>query len=145
MVDFDKRILNDRIKRPTSGALNWYTFFGRKRRFRRKSDQLKDGYVDHYRSKLFFFFVLILGLNILDVLLTMMILDHKEWEFNHIVQSVMNIHGDRFWIWKFAIVSVSLTLLCLHSKFRPVKQIIIGLSLIYLLMILYQLFVLLRL
>ncbi len=75
----------------------------------------------------------------------MMILDHKGWEFNHIVQSVMNINGDRFWIWKFAIVSVSLTLLCLHSKFRPVKQIIIGLSLIYLLMMFYQLFVLFRL
>ena len=106
---------------------------------------MKDGCVDRYSSKLFFFFVLILGLNILDVLLTMMILDHKGWEFNHIVQSVMNIYGDRFWIWKFAIVSVSLTLLCLHSKFRSVKQIIIGLSLIYLLMIFYQLFIFFRL
>ncbi len=75
----------------------------------------------------------------------MMILDHKGWEFNHIVHSVMNIYGNRFWIWKFAIVSVSLILLCLHSKFRPVKQIIIGLSLIYFLMILYQLFILFRL
>jgi hypothetical protein len=75
----------------------------------------------------------------------MMILDHKGWEFNPVVRSVMNIHGDRFWIWKFAIVSICLTLLCLHSKFKPVKQIIVGLSLIYLLTILYQLFILIRL
>jgi hypothetical protein len=75
----------------------------------------------------------------------MIILDHTGWEFNPVVKSVMNIYGDGFWIWKFAIVSISLVLLCLHSKFKPVKQIIIALSLIYLLTILYQIFVLLRL
>ena len=144
MVDLDERILNDRRKKPTP-ALSWYTFLGRRREFRRKSDQEKGGYVDCYSSNLFLFLVLILGLNILDVLFTMIILDNKGWELNPIVQSVMNIHGDRFWIWKFAIVSLSLTLLCLHSKFRPVKQIIVGLSLIYLLNILYQLFVLVHL
>ena len=144
MVDLDERILNDRRKKPTP-ALSWYTFLGRRKEFRRKSDQEKGGYVDRYSSKLFLFLVLILGLNILDVLFTMIILDNKGWELNPIVQSVMNIHGDRFWIWKFAIVSLSLTLLCLHSKFRPVKQIIVGLSLIYLLTILYQLLVLVHL
>ena len=144
MVDLDERILNDRRKKPTP-ALSWYTFLGRRKEFRIKSDQEKGGYVDRYSSKLFLFLVLILGLNILDVLFTMIILDNKGWELNPIVQSVMNIHGDRFWIWKFAIVSLSLTLLCLHSKFRPVKQIIVGLSLIYLLNILYQVFVLVHL
>ena len=144
MVDLDERIINDRRKKPTP-ALSWYTFLGRRREFRRKSDQEKGGYVDRYSSNLFLFLVLILGLNILDVLFTMIILDNKGWELNPIVQSVMNIHGDRFWIWKFAIVSLSLTLLCLHSKFRPVKQIIMGLSFIYLLTILYQLFVLVHL
>lgn len=144
MTETDKRTPQDRRKKPTP-ALSWYTFFGRRRRFRRKSDKEKGGYVDRYSSKLFFFLILLIGLNILDVLFTMMILDNKGWEFNPIVQSVMNIHGDRFWIWKFVIVSASLTLLCLHSKFRHVKQIIVGLSLIYLLTIAYQLFVLLRL
>jgi len=144
IVDFDKRVLNDRRKKPTP-ALSWYTFFGRRRGFRRKSDQLKGGYVDRYSSKLFLFLVLILGLNILDVLFTVMIIDQIGWEFNPIVRSVMELHGDRFWIWKFAVVSFSLSLLCLHSKFRPVKQIIVGLSLIYLFIILYQLFILVRL
>jgi len=144
IVDFDKRILNDRRKKPTP-ALSWYTFFGRRRGFRRKSDQLKGGYVDRYSPKLFFFLILMIGLNILDMLFTMMILDHKGWEFNPIVRSVMELRGDGFWIWKFAIVSFSLTLLCLHSKFRPIKNIIIGLSLIYFLTILYQIFILVRL
>jgi hypothetical protein len=144
LTEIDKRIINDRRKKPTA-ALSWYTFFGRRRGLRRRSDREKGGYVDRYSSKLFLFLVLILGLNILDILFTMIILDQKGWEFNPIVQSVMNIYGDRFWIWKFAIVSVSLTLLCLHSKFRPVKQIILGLSLIYLLIIIYQISILVRL
>jgi hypothetical protein len=144
MVDFDRRILNDRRKKPTS-ALSWYTFFGRRREFQRKSDQETDGYVDRYSSNLFLFLILIIGLNILDVLFTMMILDNKGWELNPIVQSVKGIYGDGFWIWKYAIVSFSLTILCLHSKFRPVKEIIIGLSLIYLLTIIYQIFILVRL
>ena len=141
MTEIDNRNLNDRRKKPTP-ALSWYTFFGRRRGFRRKSDKERGGYVDRYSSNLFLFLVLILGLNILDVIFTMMILDQKGWELNPVVQSVMDIHGDRFWIWKFTIVSTSLTLLCLHSKFRPVKQIIIALSLVYLLTIIYQIFVL---
>ena len=144
MTEFDRRIFTDRRKEQTP-ALGRYTFLGRRQGFRRRSDRDKGAYVDRYSSKLFFFLILIIGLNILDVLFTMIILDHKGWEFNPFVKSVMNMYGDRFWIWKFLIVSFSLALLCLHSKFKPVKQIIIGLSFVYLLTILYQIFVLLHL
>lgn len=81
----------------------------------------------------------------LDVLFTGMILDLKGWEVNPVVRSVIDAHGDRFWIWKFVIVSVSLILLCLHSKFKPVKTVIAALCSIYLLVILYQIFLLLHL
>jgi len=144
LTEFDRRIFTDRRKQQTP-ALGRHTLFGRRQGFRRRSDREKGGYVDLYSSKLFFFLVLIIGLNILDVLFTMIILDHKGWELNPVVKSVMNIYGDGFWIWKFAIVSFSLVLLCLHSKFKPVKQIIIALSSIYVLTILYQIFILLRL
>jgi len=141
LTEIDQRIRQDRRRQPTPG-LSRYTFFGRRRRFRRKSDQKNGGYVDRYSSKLFFFLILILGLNVLDVLLTVMILDSKGWEWNPIVRSVIEAHGDRFWIWKFSIVSVSLILLCLHSKFKPVRTIIVALCSIYLLVILYQVFLL---
>ena len=144
LAEIDKRTSQDRRKKPTLG-LSWYTFFGRRRRFRRKLDEEKGGYVDRYSSTLFFFLILLIGLNVLDVLFTMMILDGKGWELNPVVRSVMDTHGDRFWIWKFGVVSVSLTLLCLHSKFRHVTQIIVGLSLIYLLTIFYQVFILVHL
>jgi hypothetical protein len=140
----DRRNTNDRRKKQTS-ILSRYIFLGRREGFRRKSEKDKGGYVDRYNSKLFLFLVLILGLNILDILFTMIILDHQGWEYNPVVQSVMNLHGDRFWMWKFAIVSGSLALLCLHSKFGAVKEIIIGLSFIYLLIILYQISILLYL
>jgi hypothetical protein len=67
-----------------------------------------------------------------------MILESEGWEVNPIVHSAMEVHGDRFWIWKFAIVSVSLVLLCLHIKYRPVKTVILSAGIIYCAVVLYQ-------
>lgn len=139
MEGFERRIFSDRRKQPTPG-LSRYIFWGRRKDFRRKIDQEKGGYLDRYSSALFFFLVLIVGLNILDALLTIMILDLKGWELNPIVRSVMDLYGEKFWLWKFSIVSVSLVLLCLHSEFRRVKTVIIGTSFIYFLVVLYQVF-----
>ena len=132
----DRRISQDRRKQPTP-ALSRYTFFGRRRNFRR-GDCLKTIYIDRYSAFIFFFIVLILGLNVLDSLFTIMILDLSGIELNPVVRSIMDLYGHQFWIWKFAIVSFSLVLLCLHSKFRAVKGIIVSLSSIYLTVVLYQ-------
>jgi len=136
--ELDKRILKDRRVRPTP-LLSRFTFLGRRRAFRRKVDQQRGGYIDRYSSGLFFFLLLIVGLNILDALFTMMILDSGGWEVNPIVRSVIALHGDKFWVWKFAIVSVSLILLCLHSKFRFIKAVILAFSAIYAGIVLHQL------
>ena len=140
----NKRITKDRRKRPTPG-LSRYTFFGRRRTIRRKSDRQKGGYVDQYSSTLFFFLIAIVGLNLLDAFFTMMILDLKGWEANPAVRSVIGLYGTKFWIWKFSIVSVSLTLLCLHSRFRLVKEIIIAVGCLYVIVVAYQIFLLLHL
>ena len=81
---------------------------------------------------------LILGLNVLDALLTMMILGEGGWEMNPVVRSVIQLYGDRFWIWKFLTVSVPIILLCLHSKFRLVMPVLLGISVIYVTVILFQ-------
>jgi hypothetical protein len=137
----EKRFLRDRRKSSTP-ALSRYTFIGRRERMRRRNDGRGGGYVDRYRPALFFFIVLILGLNILDAIFTMAILDRQGWEANPIVESVINLHGDRFWIWKFLLVSLCLSLLCLHSGFRRVHWIIVSLSSIYLFVVVYQALVL---
>ncbi len=142
MRDPEKRTLKDRRKKPTPG-LSRHTFFGRRKTIRRTEERKTGGYVDRYSPAIFFLLVLVLGLNILDSFFTIMILDMKGWELNPVVRSVMDIHGDRFWIWKFGIVSTSLILLCLHSRFKWVKGILVIVTTIYFLVVLYQFLLLL--
>jgi hypothetical protein len=120
--------------------LNRYILFGQRKGLRRRIDQEKGGYVDRYSSGLFLILVLIIGLNVLDALITMMILELGGRELNPIVQSVMDLCGEKFWVWKFAIVSLSMVLLCLHSRFKPVLAVCIGSGFIYLAVLFYQIF-----
>ena len=133
----DRRTFQDRRKQPTP-ALSRHTFFGLRRTIRRETDCSKTVYIDRYSAFIFFFIVLTLGLNVLDSLFTIMILDLTGVELNPVVRSAIDLYGHQFWIWKFAIVSFSLVLLCLHSKFRAVQGIIVSLSSIYLTVVLYQ-------
>jgi hypothetical protein len=141
LPETDRRTLHDRRKKPTP-MLSWHTFLGQRRGFRRESDREKGGYTDRYSLRLFFLFISILCLNIVDVFLTNTIVNRKGWKLNPMIRSVMEINGERFWIWKFAIISVALIFLCLHINFKPVKTIIVVLSSIYFLIILYQIFLL---
>lgn len=135
----ERRRIEDSRKEPTP-FWSFYAFFGRRRGLRRKSDRDKGGYLDRYSPILFFLIVLILALNILDSLFTMMILDLGGREFNPIVRSVMALHGDKFWIWKFLMVSGSLVLLFLHRGFKPFRRIIIVIASVYFIIVLYQFF-----
>lgn len=128
MADIDIPMFVERRGRPTP-RLSWYTFFGRRK-------------YDRYSAPLFTFLVSIVGLNVLDSLFTMMILDKGGWEANPLVAAVMEVHGYKFWIFKFAMVSVCLVLLCLHSRFRWVKRMIVFLTSVYLVVVLYQIYLL---
>jgi len=142
--NFDRRISKDRRKQLTPG-LSRYTFLGRRKIIRRKTDQQQGSYVDRYSSALLFFLISIIGLNVLDAFFTLMILDLKGWEANPVVQSVINLYGTKFWIWKFSIVSISLALLCLHSRFRLVRELIVAVGCLYFMVVVYQIFLLLYL
>ena len=142
--DFDRRLEKDRRKRPTPG-LSRYAFLGRRKTIRRKTDQQQGSYVDRYSSALLSFLISIIGLNVLDAFFTLMILDLKGWEANPVVQSVINLYGTKFWIWKFSIVSISVALLCLHSRFRLVKELIVAVGCLYFMVVVYQIFLLLYL
>jgi hypothetical protein len=135
--EFDRRTLKDRRKQPTLD-ISRFTLRGRRKTFRRKEDQVRGGYVKRYHSGLLILITLTVGLSVLDALFTMMILDDGGWEVNPVVRSVIQLYGDRFWVWKFGIVSVALTLLCIHSKFRLVMPAIWGITIISVLVILYQ-------
>jgi len=139
LKEFDLRIVKDRRQQPTPG-ISRYTLWGRRKTFRRKEDQERGGYVDRYHSGLLILLTLAVGLTVLDALFTMMILDDGGWEINPVVRSVIQLYGDRFWVWKFVMVSFPLTLLCIHSKFRLVIPVILGIATISVLVILYQIF-----
>jgi hypothetical protein len=137
----ERRNFPDRRRQPTT-LFSRYTLWGRRKALRRKGDQQQGGYVDRYGPGLLFLIVLIAGLNILDSFLTMIILESGGWEMNPIVRSAIEVYGDKFWVYKFMIVSVNLILLCLHSKFRHVNRLIFWLSLLFLGVIIYQIILL---
>jgi hypothetical protein len=139
----EKRTLKDRRQKPTP-LFSRHTFLGKRKTIRRKIDQEHGSYVDRYSSPLLTLLVLIVGFNVLDSLFTMMILDSKGYEVNPIVGAVIELHGEKFWIWKFGIVSFCLVLLCLHSSFKWIRSVIVVLSSIYLAVVIYQLFLLLH-
>ncbi len=126
LAGFTRPDLSDRRKTPTP-RLSYYSFFGRR----------KD---DRYSAPLFFVLVSITGLNLLDSVFTMMILDGGGWEANPIVKAVMDAHGDHFWVWKFALVSFCLILLCLHSRYRLAKRAAVCLNAVYLSVVSYQIY-----
>jgi len=121
-------------------ALSRFTLCGRRKIFRRREDQEKGGYVDQYNPGLLIPLILPIGLTILDAFFTMMILKDGGREMNPVVASVIQLYGDRFWVWKFAIVSIPLILLCLHSKFRLVLPALVIITAINIVVVLYQIF-----
>ncbi len=139
MGEFDTRTLRDRRKNSTP-AISSFTLWGRRRAFRRREGQERGGYVDRYPSALLILLTLAVGLTLLDALFTMMILEDGGWEINPVVRSVIQLYGDGFWVWKFVIVSFSLTLLCLHSKFRLAIPVLLGITTVSIIVILYQIF-----
>ena len=140
-MDSDRRWVPDRRAKPTP-LLSRYTLWGRRATFRRREDREKGGYVDRYGPGLFFLLLLIAGLNLLDSLFTMVILEFGGREVNPIVRGAMEAYGDRFWVWKFLIVSFNLILLCLHSRFRYVSKGVFWVTLLFLGVILYQVLIL---
>jgi len=133
----DRRKTQDRRQKPTPG-LSRHTVTGQRTHFRRKNDQLKGGYVDRYSPKLFILLVLIVVLNILDAIFTSIILDGGGWEMNPVVRAAIETYGDKFWIWKFMIVSIAVVTLCLLSKVKGVKYLVAATACLYAGIVIYE-------
>ena len=131
------RTQTDRRSKPTS-MFSRYTMAGRRTSFRRQEDKFQGGYVDLYGIKLFFCLIFIAFLNCLDAHLTSIILSRGGSEVNPFVRWAIEAFGINAWTLKFALVSVCLVILCLNSRFRYVKQSLVGIAIIYSGVILYQ-------
>jgi Domain of unknown function (DUF5658) len=135
----DGRTLGDRRDRSTP-FLSRYTFRGKRRTFRRSKERLRGGYVDRYPIGLLILLSLILVSNFLDSLFTLAILDRGGSEVNPIVGAAIELCGDRFWLLKSIWTSFFVIILCLHSAFNHVTSAILGLSGFYLLVVIYEIF-----
>jgi len=66
----------------------------------------------------FFLAVLVIVLNLADAVFTDFILAHGGWEVNPIAEAAIAAFGDRFWVWKYSLVSFSVILLSGHVHMR---------------------------
>jgi hypothetical protein len=135
MEELKLSIINDRRKQPTP-ILSRYTIWGRRKGLLGFPNER---YVDRYSPRLLLFLVLMVGLNCLDSCFTLMILEKGGQELNPIVESAIYFLGEKFWIWKFIIVSFSSIILCLHSQDKKVKIVILLLCSFFLVLVSYQL------
>jgi hypothetical protein len=137
----DNRTFQDRRKKPTP-ILSRYAMSGRRCSFRRTEDRRRGGYVDLYGHNLFCFLLLIAGLNILDALFTVIILESGGLEINPLVRWALDSYGHSAWSLKFAVVSCGAILLCLHSHFRMAKVSIMVIAVLFSGVVIYQLLLL---
>ena len=93
-------------------------------------------------SGMFFLIVLISGLNVLDSVLTLMLLDLGAVEANPIVGAAIQVFGDHFWVWKYGIVSVASILLASCGERRSVKRWLTVIALAYSAVVFYQITIL---
>jgi hypothetical protein len=106
--------------------------------FRGRAGLLRASLTMQYSPDLLAAVTLIVGLNVLDAFFTLIVLEEGGSEVNPLVQSALDAWGNRFWIWKFVMVSSNVVLLCLCSHLRYVKAFIVGICLLYTAVVMYQ-------
>jgi len=137
----EKRVNPDRRKKSTS-ILSRYTITGRRHAFRREEDRKKGGYVDRYGHGLFIWVLALLALNILDAAFTRIILACGGYEVNPVMKWFIDHYGDHFIAWKFAIISFSIILVCLHAKFHETRPVLYFAMFVYSIVVLHQMTIL---
>ena len=77
-------------------------------------------------------------MNIFDAAFTRFILDCGGHEVNPFIHWLIDICGDHFISWKLVIISGSIIILCLHSKFRITKPVFYFSTVIYSVVVIYK-------
>ncbi len=139
----DRRQLNDRRLKPTS-PISRYSVFGRRKGNRRISDQ-ESYYVDRYESRYLILIVSILILCILDVYMTIKILQHGGQELNPLMSFMIQKRPGLSLVLKYLITAGSLIFLLIHKNFKvfggiKAHSLIYGAFSLYFLLMLYEIY-----
>ena len=134
----------DRRKRPTP-FLSRYTFLGRRRENRRLDDPQKNYYVDRLGGKYWGVVLAIMALSVFDAVCTLY--QHRRGgvqEVNPLLNAVI-FDSFLFQVVKYSLTIVGILALCLHKFFTRVRELIIFLIVGYVLLGIYQVWLLLTL
>jgi hypothetical protein len=126
----------DRRRRPTP-MLSRYTFFGRRRNFRRAVEEA-NAYVDWYGWRLSLVLTLIVVLSVLDALFTLLYVQKGGGELNPLMRRAIEAGVVPFIGTKCALTIGGVLFLCLHKNFRFVKGLIAGVLVLYTLLLGYH-------
>lgn len=127
-----RRVNSDRRKSPTP-IFSRYTFGGRRKGVRRKSDREKHIYVDRYGIQLFLLILAIILLGIADAFYTLYHV-HVNYaiEINPIMNFLLGKSSNIFFHVKYLLTALCLIVLCLHKNIPIVRLLLIVIFFIYL-------------
>lgn len=137
----ERRHSKDRRSRPTL-PLSRYSIFGRRAKNRRVLDST-NYYVDRYESRYLVLIVSILILCILDVYMTIKILQDGGEELNPVMSILMQKQPALSLVLKYLVTAGSLVFLLIHKNFKifgkiKAHTIIYGVFTLYFLLMLYE-------
>jgi len=96
----DRRSGKDRRAR-RFGNLRWYLKTGQRRRIRREADRGKIRELDSYPSELFYVVILVLGLSVVDGILTLWLIENGATELNPVMAYYLEQGPQIFMIAKY--------------------------------------------
>jgi Domain of unknown function (DUF5658) len=129
-------------------ALGWRTFVysilaARRKEPRRRDDKAMPYYTDHYDGKVSVLFFSILMLCVADAGLTLQILARGGTELNPLMDRLLDISPQVFFIGKYVLTSAGLLFSLLHINFKvlklfPMRHVLYGLVGFYLFLVGYE-------
>ena len=106
----------DRRRRPTPRLSRFALLGGRRRRVRRR-DEREGAFVDLYDARLLLLAGWVALMNCLDSFFTLYHLQSGGIELNPVADALLRTGRESFVVWKSALISVALLVLCLHKNF----------------------------
>ncbi|HEX5011195.1 MAG TPA: DUF5658 family protein [Planctomycetota bacterium] len=125
----EQRRLPDRRRRRTP-ALSRRMLTGRRRGGRRAGER-KDIYVDRYRPWEGALVLLVVAMCAMDLLLTLDVIQRGGEEWNPVMRVALDLGVWPFVVIKLAITAVGALVLLLRVRFRGMRVVLVGLTLLY--------------
>jgi Domain of unknown function (DUF5658) len=106
----------DRRRRPTP-RLSRHSFLGGRRGLVRRWEEIEGSFLDLYGTRLLLILMWIVLLNVGDTFFTLVHLQDGGRELNPVAELLLHSGRAGFVLWKSALISAALVVLCVHKNF----------------------------